>query len=140
LHTGQDHVGCVDGRRLAWLPAAPEDGLEADASNVRIAKAKLNGVPEMVEILAGYGHRQRDRNAQRLAAFDRAETGAAEVPPAEFALPRFLWPVKLQIELKPSTLHHLPELLGECLVVGDSDAIRIQENVVDSRIGMAPGE
>jgi hypothetical protein len=112
--------------------------LETDTADVRIVKAEFDGLPEEREIFWRDSHGKCDREIDLLAALDGPKAGFAKIRPAKSDLAFELRAVELEVDLKMPVLRGDAELLGERVIASNADAVRIQQQIINSGIGLNP--
>src|SRR3977135_2278329 len=94
----------------------------------------------MRNVLRRHRHREGDGKIHFRATLDGAPPSLTQIggPQKMRALERGA--IELQIKREAAVIETATELFGERPIVGDADAVRVQEQVIDSRIFARPGE
>jgi hypothetical protein len=86
------------------------------------------------------GHCQSHGNAELSAALNDLLPNLSKIGATQFVLRGELRSVELQIQLKLSVPERFPELIGKCIVLRQTHAVRIEQHIIEPGISVTPGE
>jgi hypothetical protein len=114
--------------------------LKRDAANVRISEAQFDRIPKTADVFRRDGHGERDRQSDLATAFNRFEASDAQIRSAKKFLAFDLRSIELEIKLNVPARGVGGKMLRKGRIVGDANAVRVDQDVINIRMGLHPIE